>query len=71
MTVGQQLIEQGRRQGIEQGHQEMLMLLFRQRCQEAITLQVEQRVAAAPRAQLDAWTSRVLSAAMLAELLRD
>ncbi len=78
-TVGQQLIEQGRQQGIEQGRQqgieqgrqEMLLLLLRQRFQEAITPQVEQRVAGAPRAQLDAWTSRVLSAATLAELLGD
>ncbi len=78
MTVGQQLREEGRQegrqQGIEQGRQrvqEMLLNLLRQRFETAVTPAVEQRVAAASFEQVEAWTSRVLSAATLAELLGD
>jgi hypothetical protein len=85
MTLGQRLIEQGRQQGIEQGieqgrqqgieqgieqgRQQILLVLLRQRFGDAITPQVEQRVATASGTLLEAWTGRVLSAATLAELL--
>ncbi len=63
MTIGQQLRQEGR--------QEALLLLLRQRFPDAITPQIEQRVAAAPGALRDVWTSRVLSAAPRADLLGD
>jgi predicted transposase/invertase (TIGR01784 family) len=75
VTVGQQLIEQGRQQGIEQGRQqgfqEMLLHLLRQRFGDEVDDQIERRIRAASTGQIEAWTSRVLSAATLAELLAD
>ena len=71
MTAGQRLIEQGRQQGVEQGRQEMLLLLLRQRFGQAVDAHVEQRIATAPIEQIKAWSVRVLSAATLAELFAD
>jgi len=82
MTIGQQLREEGRQQGIEQGRQqgieqgrqrlrEMLLNLLRQRFGTAVHPGVEQRIATASFEQIEVWTSRVLSAATLAELLGD
>ena len=70
MTAGQRLIEQGRQQGRQQGIQELL-LLVRQRFGDVVDAHVEQRIAAASLDQLDAWFSRVVSAATLAELFAD
>jgi len=67
MTAGQRLIEQGRQQGI----QGMLLTLLRQRFGDAVNAQVEQRIAAASLAQVEAWTRRVLSAATLPEVIAD
>lgn len=67
MTAGQRLIEQGRQQGI----QGVLLRLLRQRFGDAVNAQVEQRIATASLAQVEAWTGRVLSAATLAEVLTD
>ena len=78
MTAGQRLIEQGRQQGIEQGieqgrqrFQEMLLRLLRQRFGNEVDAQVAQRVAAASFEQIEAWTTRVLSASTLADLFSD
>jgi hypothetical protein len=79
MTAGQRLIEQGRQQGIEQGRQQgiqqgiqgVLLRLLRQRFGDAVSAQVEQRIATASPEQVEAWTGRVLSAATLAEVLTD
>jgi len=71
MTAGQRLIEQGRQQGIEQGRQELLLLLLRQRFGDVVDAHVEQRIATASIEQIEAWSVRVLSAATLAELFAD
>jgi len=79
MTIAEQFREEGRQEarqqrieeGRQEGRQEALLFLLRQRFPDAVTPQIEQRVAAAPGALLDAWTSRMLSAATLAELLGD
>jgi predicted transposase/invertase (TIGR01784 family) len=67
MTAGQRLIEQGRQQGV----QDMLLRLLRQRFGDAVNTRVEQRIATASLAQVEAWFARVLSAATLAELFTD
>src|SRR5262249_37388288 len=67
MTAGQRLIEQGRQQGI----QGMLLTLLRQRFGDAVNAQVEQRIATASLAQVEAWTRRVLSAGTLPEVIAD
>ena len=74
MTAGQQLIEQGIAQGIEQGRrrfQESLLRLLRQRFGGAVTPQVEQRIATASLDQIEAWLARVVPSATLAELFAD
>jgi predicted transposase/invertase (TIGR01784 family) len=78
VTAGQQLIEQGRQQGIKQGIeqsrqrlQEVLLRLLRQRFGDEINAHVERHVATASVEQIETWTTRVLSAATLAELLAD
>jgi predicted transposase YdaD len=67
MTAGQQLIEQGRQQGI----QGVLLRLLRQRFGDAVNVQVAQRIVTASLEQVEAWTGRVLSAGMLAEVIAD
>jgi hypothetical protein len=49
----------------------MLLGLLRQRFGDEVDAQVERRVASAPVEQIETWTTRVLSAATLAELLAD
>ena len=67
MTAGQRLFEQGRQQGIQQ----VLLPLLRQRFGHAVDFQAEQRIAAASVEELEGWFMRVLSAATLAELFAD
>ncbi len=64
VTAGQQLIEQGRKQGIEQ----MLLRQLRQRFGDQVDIHVEQRIVTASVEQVETWSMRVLSAATLAEL---
>ncbi|HEX8108678.1 MAG TPA: DUF4351 domain-containing protein [Kofleriaceae bacterium] len=71
MTAGQRLIEQGRQKGRQQGIQEFLLRLLRQRFGDAVDAHVEQRIATASIEQIETWPSRVLSAATLAELIAD
>jgi hypothetical protein len=67
MTAGQRLIEQGRQQGV----QDMLLRLLRQRFGDAVNTRVEQRIASAPLVQVEAWFARVVSAATLADLFAE
>ncbi|HEX3474092.1 MAG TPA: Rpn family recombination-promoting nuclease/putative transposase [Kofleriaceae bacterium] len=71
MTAGQQIFEQGREKGRQQGIQELLLLLLRQRFGDSVDAHVEQRIATASIEQIEAWSVRVLSAATLAELFAD
>jgi hypothetical protein len=71
MTAGQQIFEQGRQKGRQQGIQELLLRFLRQRFGDAVDAHVEQRIAAASIEQIDVWSTRVLSAASLAEALAD
>ena len=68
VTAGQELIEQGRKQGIEQGFQEVLLRQLRQRFGSQVDAHVEQRIVTASAEQVEIWSMRVLSAATLAEL---
>jgi len=71
VTAGQQLIEQGRKEGRQQGFQEVLLRLLRQRFGAQVDTQVEQRIMMAPVEQIEIWSMRVLSAATLNELFAD
>lgn len=71
MTAGQQIFEQGRLKGRQQGVQELLLRFLRQRFGDAVDTHVEQRIAAASIEQIEVWSARVLSAASLAEALAD
>jgi predicted transposase/invertase (TIGR01784 family) len=75
MTAGQRLIEQGRQQGVQQGRQQgvqdMLLRQLRQRFGSEVDAQVAERVATASFEQIEAWSTRVLSAATLADLFAD
>jgi len=75
VTVGQQLIEQGRQQGIEQGtkqerqrFQKLLLRLLRQRFGNAVDPLIEQRIASASVEEIENWYMRVASVATLAEV---
>jgi hypothetical protein len=67
MTAGQRLIEQGRHRGM----QEFLLRQLRHRFGDAVNSHVEQRIATASCEDIEAWSTRVLSAATLAELFVD
>jgi hypothetical protein len=71
VTAGQQLIEQGKKEGRQQGFQELLLRQLRQRFGVEVGPHVEQRVVAASVEQLEAWSMRILSAATLAEVFAD
>jgi len=75
MTAGQQLIEQsrqeGRQEGLRQGECAVLLRQLRRRFGDAVNTEIEQRIATAPVEQIGIWTDRVLSAATLTELLAD
>jgi hypothetical protein len=74
MTAGQQIFEQGRQQGIEQGRQllqGLLLDLLRQRFSAEVDTHIEERIATASAEQIKAWSVRVLSAATLAEVFAD
>jgi hypothetical protein len=71
VTAGQQLIEQGRREGRRESECAVLLRLLRRRFGTAVNADVEQRIATASIEQIDTWAERVLSAATLTELLAD
>jgi hypothetical protein len=49
----------------------VLLRLLRQRFGDAVNAQVEQRIATASLELIEAWTGRVLSATILAEVIAD
>jgi hypothetical protein len=67
VTSGQQLFEQGRKQGIQQ----MLLRQLGQRFGAEVDPQVEQRITTASVEQIEIWSGRVLTAATLGDLLAD
>lgn len=71
MTVGEQLIQQGRQQGIQEGERGLLLRQLRKRFGAQVNADTERCVAAASPEQIALWAERVLSAATLAELLAD
>ena len=71
VTAGQQLIEQGRREGRREGECALLLRQLRRRFGDAVNADLEQRIATASIEQIDTWAERVLSAATLTELLAD
>jgi hypothetical protein len=64
-------IQEGVKQGLEQGERKLLLQLLRRRFGAAADGEIERRVAVASATQLELWADRVLSAATLAELLED
>lgn len=75
MTVGQQLIEQGkvegRLKGRLEGERALLLRLLRQRFGAELDDAAERRVAGSSLEQLETWSLWVLSAASLAALFAD
>jgi hypothetical protein len=71
VTAAQRFIEQGIQQGRQEGKSASLLVLVRQRFDDAVDPQVERRIATASITQLDTWVARILSAATLTELLAD
>jgi len=67
MTAGQRLIEQGRKEG----RQELLLGQLKKRFGKEVNVHVEQRIAASSFEEIEAWSTRVLSATTLAELFAD
>jgi hypothetical protein len=64
-------IQEGVKQGFQDGERAVLLRLLRQRFGAAVDTYIERRIATASVEQLDTWTGRVLSAATLTELLAD
>ena len=62
---------EARAEGRQAGESAVLLRLARQRFGDAVDPQIERRIATASIEQLDTWTSRLLSASTLAELLAD
>jgi hypothetical protein len=70
-TWRREAIQEGVKQGMEQGERKVLLRLLRRRFGATVDGEIERRVAAAPTEQIEIWAERVLSAATLAELLAD
>jgi len=64
-------LEQGVRQGLEQGERKLLLRLRFGSQVDAEDAEIERRVAAATAEQIELWAEGVLSAATLDELLVD
>jgi hypothetical protein len=64
-------IQEGVKQGLEQGERNVLLRLLRRRFGAEVGGEIERRVAAASVEQIEVWTERVLSATTLARLLAD
>ncbi len=69
-TWRQEAIQEGVKQGIQEGECAVLLRQLRQRFGDAVDAPVEQRIATASIEQIDLWTVRILSAATLAEVFR-
>ena len=70
-TWRQEAIQEGVKQGSQQGECTVLLRQLRQRFGDAVDAHVEQRIATASIEQIDLWTVRILSAATLAEVFAD
>lgn len=64
-------LQEGVRQGLEQGERKVLLRQLRRRFGAQIDDDIEQSVARASAEQIEIWTDRVLSAATLAEIFED
>lgn len=67
MTLAQKYVELGRQQGFQQ----LLLYLLRQRFGDEVTAHAEQRITAASIEQIEAWSVRMHSVATPAELFAD
>ena len=67
----QDIVENWRREAMEQGERKVLLRQLRRRFGAEVDREIERRVATAPAEQVEVWTERVLSAGTLAELLAD
>jgi hypothetical protein len=67
----QEAIEEGVKQGLEQGERKLLLRQLRRRFGADVDGEIEHRVATASTELVEIWAERVLSAATLAELLAD
>ena len=67
----QGIVENWRREAMEQGERKVLLRLLRRRFGPEVDGEAERRVAAASAEQVEVWVERVLSAGTLAELLAD
>jgi hypothetical protein len=56
MTAGQELIEQGRKQGFQQGFQVLLLCLLWRRFGAEVAPHIEQRITTASVEQLEIWS---------------
>lgn len=70
-TWRREAIEEGVKQGLEQGERKLLLRQLRRRFGAKVDGEIERRVATAPAEQIELWADRVLSAATLADLLAD
>ena len=70
-TWRREAIQEGVKQGLEQGERKLLLRQLRRRFGAEVDDEIERRVAEAPAEQVEVWAERVLSAATLAELLAD
>ena len=68
MTAGEQLIERGRKDGLEKGQEQALVKILAARF-GALPEPAAARIRAANSVQLDAWLDRVLTAATLHDVL--
>jgi hypothetical protein len=70
-TWRREAIQEGVKQGLEQGERKLLLRLLRRRFGGDVDGVTEQRVRVASAEQIEVWAERVLSAATLSELLAD
>jgi len=70
VTTGQQLIQQGREVGRQEGRVEQLLVLLRHRFGE-LPVGLQARVAGAGAQELDAWAIRLLDAKTIAEVFEE
>jgi len=70
-TWRREAIQEGVKQGLEQGERKLLLRMLRRRFGNQVDGETERRLEAASAEQIEVWAERVLSAATLAELLAD
>lgn len=71
MTTAEQLLQQGREEGLRQGRQEGQLALLEKQMRlkfGSVSVHAHGRLAEASPEQLDAWSERILSASSEAEL---